>query len=199
MWGAGRGSWPGGSLAGVLAVKSSSLVLGGLASLSLLIAASEARAQAPSYELDGAGNRVISLSNLFPDNYCQAAAVAGRVAKREFDAQGKGPPGCAMVASRSCGQLSDPEYGGGDGDDGEVVGCGFLEARGDASELLEPAEAAFGEMSLGIEVSIERMLARWRWVVGDDGERAFAGDRQPEVVGVIGGIGDDDLRGEGAR
>jgi curved DNA-binding protein CbpA len=98
-------------------------------------------------------------------------------------------------SARPCGQLSHPEYGGGDGDDSEVVGCGFLEARGDASELLEPAEAAFDEMSLGIEVSIERMLGRSRGVVGDDGERTFAGDRQPEVVGVIGGIGDDDIGG----
>src|SRR3982074_2980148 len=98
-------------------------------------------------------------------------------------------------SSRPCGQLSDPEYGGGDGDDSEGGGCGFLEARCDASELLEPAEAAFDEMSLGIEVSIERMLARSRGVVWDDGERTFAGDRQPGVVGVIGGIGDDDIGG----
>src|SRR5260370_35217544 len=39
------------------------------------------------------------------------------------------------------------------------------------------------------------MLARSRGVVGDHGERALAGDRQPEVVGDIGGLGDDGLGG----
>ena len=97
--------------------------------------------------------------------------------------------------TRFCGQLSHPEDSGGDGDDGEVVGSGFLEARGDASELLEPAEAAFDEMSLGVKVGVERVLARSRRIVGNDGESAFARDCQPEVVGIIGGIGDDDIGG----
>jgi len=59
--------------------------------------------------------------------------------------------------------------------------------------VLELAEAAFDEMSLGIEVSIQWMLAGSRLVVGNDGNRALSGDGLPEVVGVISGIGDDEL------
>lgn len=78
----------------VLAMKSPRALVG-LTSLGILLALSEARAQAPSYQLDAAGNRVISLSNLSPDS-CQAAAIAGRVAKREFDPAGIVPTGIVI-------------------------------------------------------------------------------------------------------
>src|SRR5260370_19976889 len=97
--------------------------------------------------------------------------------------------------SRFCGQLSQPEDGCGDGDDGEIVVGSFFEAGGDASELLELAEAAFEEMAWGVEMGVERVLARSRRIVGDDGDGAFARDGQAEVVGVIGCIGDDDIGG----
>jgi hypothetical protein len=60
--------------------------------------------------------------------------------------------------SRFCGHLSEPQDDGGESDDGEVVARGFLEAGGDASELLELGEAAFDEMALGVEVAVERMF-----------------------------------------
>ena len=54
-------------------------------------------------------------------------------------------------------------------------------------------EAAFDEVALGVEVRVERVLLGARWVVGDDGDRAFGGDGLAEMVGVIGGVGHDDL------
>jgi hypothetical protein len=50
-------------------------------------------------------------------------------------------------------------------------------------------------VALGIEVLVERMLARARWIIWDDGERAFVGDGLPDVVGVVGCIGHHDVGG----
>jgi hypothetical protein len=47
-----------------------------------------------------------------------------------------------------------------EGDDGEVISGGLLEAGCDASELLELLEAAFDEMALGIEMLVERVFER---------------------------------------
>src|SRR5258708_28297268 len=43
---------------------------------------------------------------------------------------------------------------------------------------------------------VERVLVGGRGVVGKDGERALVGDRLADMVGVIGGVGHDDLGGE---
>src|SRR5258708_7887985 len=43
---------------------------------------------------------------------------------------------------------------------------------------------------------VERVLLGARGVVGNDGERALVGDRLADMVGVIGGVGHDDLGGE---
>ena len=43
---------------------------------------------------------------------------------------------------------------------------------------------------------VERVLLGARGVVGDDGECALVGDRLAEMVGVIGGVGHDDLGGK---
>lgn len=49
-------------------------------------------------------------------------------------------------------------------------------------------------MSLSVEMLIERIHAGARGIVGDDGRGDSLGNRPPEVVGVIGGIGNDRLR-----
>lgn len=74
-----------------------------------------------------------------------------------------------------------------------MVSGGFLEARSDAAELLEFAEAAFDEMALGVEMLVERVFAGARWIAGNDGQRTFVGDGLAEVVGVVGGVGHHDL------
>jgi hypothetical protein len=93
------------------------------------------------------------------------------------------------LRSRSCGQLPDPYDCSSDGDDGEKVSGGFLVSCGDTSELFEAAEAAFDEMTLGVEVLVERILHGSRRVVGDDGEGALGGDGVAEVIRVISGVG----------
>ena len=94
---------------------------------------------------------------------------------------------------RWCGQLSQPLDDGCESDDGMIISSGFFEASGNAAELLELAEAAFHEMSLGIMMLVERIFERAGRVVGNDGERALVCDRLAQVVGVIGCIGHDDL------
>jgi hypothetical protein len=44
--------------------------------------------RAPSYQLDGRQNRVLELSNLYPDTDCHPARLAGRVVQRTFDKTG---------------------------------------------------------------------------------------------------------------
>jgi hypothetical protein len=74
----------------------------------------------------------------------------------------------------------------------------FADARGwclrPAAELLEPAEAAFDEMSLGIEMLVDGILAIPRRVVGNDGRaRLWAIVRRKWSASY--GIGDDGLSG----
>lgn len=73
---------------------------------------------------------------------------------------------------------------------------GFLEACSDAAELLELAEAAFDEMALGVEMLVERIFPGARRVARDHGDSALVGDGLTEVVGVVGGVGHDDLGGQ---
>ena len=79
------------------------------------------------------------------------------------------------TCSRSCGHLPEPKDDSGECDDGEVVSGGFLEARRDTSELFELAEAAFDEVSPGVEVLVDGMLQRAGRIVADDGKRATVG------------------------
>ena len=51
-------------------------------------------------------------------------------------------------------------------------------------------------MALGVEMLVERMLAGARRVAGDDGDSALCSYGLSEVIGVIGGIGHDDLGGQ---
>jgi hypothetical protein len=68
------------------------------------------------------------------------------------------------------------------------VGCG-------TAELLELGEAALDQVALGVEVLVERELACAGGVVGDDRDGALGGDRLAQRVGIVGGIGHDDLGG----
>ena len=70
---------------------------------------------------------------------------------------------------------------------------GFLEAGGDAAELLEAGEAALDEVALAVELAVEGVSAGALWRVGDDGGGAAAGDELAEVPGVVGAVGQHDL------
>jgi hypothetical protein len=74
------------------------------------------------------------------------------------------------------------------------LGC-LLETGGDAAELLELAEAALDEVTLRVEVGVDRVLAGPRGIVWDDGLGTFCSDGAADVVGVVSGISDDDLGG----
>lgn len=74
-----------------------------------------------------------------------------------------------------------------------VVAGGLVEASGDASKVLEFAEAAFDEVTLGVEVSVERVFAGVRGIVWYDGQRACARDLLAQGIGVIRCIGDNDF------
>ena len=51
-------------------------------------------------------------------------------------------------------------------------------------------------MALGVEVLVDRVLLGARWIVRDDGGGALCGDGLAEVVGVVSGVGDDELGGK---
>ena len=70
---------------------------------------------------------------------------------------------------------------------------GLLIARCHTAKLLELAEAAFDKVALGIEVSVERVLESTRGIVGNDRLGSFGADGLADVVGIVGGIGDDDV------
>lgn len=59
-------------------------------------------------------------------------------------------PAGRIRTPRSSGHLPNPYDDCCDCDDGEVVSCGFLEARCDPAELLELGEAVFDQVALGI-------------------------------------------------
>ncbi len=65
----------------------------------------------------------------------------------------------------------------------------FSNRGGDATELLELGEAAFDEVTLGVEVLVDGVLFRARGIVRDHCGGALGGDGLAEVVGVIGGVG----------
>jgi hypothetical protein len=69
----------------------------------------------------------------------------------------------------------------------------FLEACCDAPKLFELAEAAFDEVSLSVEVTVDGMLAGARRVVRDDGLGSLLGDSLADVIGVVSRIGDHEL------
>lgn len=75
---------------------------------------------------------------------------------------------------------------------------GFLEAGGDAAELLELADAAFDEMPLGVEAFVDGMLGGARGIVGYHGERALLCYGVADLIAVIGCIGHDDRKRQGA-
>lgn len=95
--------------------------------------------------------------------------------------------------ARSCGHLTDPQDGGGERHHGEVVSGCFLVACGDAPELLELGEAALNEVALLVELPIEGVLGGPGRVVGDHRLGVHGGDDDPDVIGIIGGVGEHDL------
>lgn len=61
-----------------------------------------------------------------------------------------------------CEHLSDPQDGCCDCYDGKIVSGCLVESCRDASELLELGEAAFDQVTLGIEVFFDRGVVRAR-------------------------------------
>jgi len=59
--------------------------------------------------------------------------------------------------------------------------------------MLQLADAAFDQMTLRIEMLVERVFQRSRGVVRNDGFGAFFGDSVANVVGVVSCVGDDEL------
>jgi len=43
---------------------------------------------------------------------------------------------------------------------------------------------------------VERVFLRARWIIWDDGQRALFGDGLAEIIGVVGGVGHEDLGGQ---
>lgn len=75
--------------AGVRMLGSTFLRLGAAAfAAAVAVGSSPAFAQAPSYQLDSSGGRVVRLSNLTPGEGCHPASASGRVVRREFDKTG---------------------------------------------------------------------------------------------------------------
>src|SRR3712207_5565479 len=97
--------------------------------------------------------------------------------------------------TRPRGHSSEPEDDGGDGDDGEVVASGLLIARRHAAELLELADAAFDEMTFLVEVPVEGQAPGAGGIARDNRLGAYRRDGVADVVGVIGGVGDDGFGG----
>ena len=95
---------------------------------------------------------------------------------------------------RRCGHLPEPEDGGGECDDGEVVSGGFLEAGGDAPELFELGEAALDQVALAVELAVEGVVAGALWRGWDDSGCVHAGHDIAEMRRVIGAVGQHDLR-----
>jgi len=97
------------------------------------------------------------------------------------------------IPTRFCGHLPKPQDDCGEGDDGTVVSCGFFVSDCDVPKLLELGKAALNEMSLGIEVLVEGAFPCSGRVVGNDRHSALIGGRLAQEVGIVGGIGHDDL------
>jgi len=70
---------------------------------------------------------------------------------------------------------------------------GLLEAGGDAPELLELGDAAFDEVALSIEMGVELVFAGPGGAARDDRLGVLLGDRRADVIGIVGGVGDDRL------
>jgi hypothetical protein len=65
------------------------------------------------------------------------------------------------------------------------LGC-LLESGRDAPELFEPAEAAIDEVTIGVEVAIERVLLGAGGIAGDD---RLGAERRDSFADVIGNVG----------
>lgn len=71
--------------------------------------------------------------------------------------------------------------------------CGFLETGCDATELLEPGEAAFDEVALSVEVLVDVVFASPGRVVRNDRDGALVGNGLSQAIAVVGGIGQHDF------
>lgn len=62
------------------------------------------------------------------------------------------------MSLRELDRLRHKQHPGREGEDGKIVSGGLFEAGFDSTELLEPGEATLDEMTLGVEVLVQRMF-----------------------------------------
>jgi hypothetical protein len=86
--------------------------------------------------------------------------------------------------------LSKPSPGTGDGDGGVEVVFEFIEARGEAAELLEVGEGAFDAVALPIEGTVEAALDFADGSGRDDGGDAALAEMVEDEVGVVALVGE---------
>src|SRR4030095_4753407 len=79
---------------------------------------------------------------------------------------------------------------GGQGDGGEIVGCQFVVARGDAAEILEPAEGVLDQVTVPVAAFVVGDRAFARHAPGDDRDGVGPADGSPQSVGVVPLVGE---------
>jgi hypothetical protein len=80
-------------------------------------------------------------------------------------------------------------------DGGGVVGCELVVSRGDATEVLEPAEHAFDQVAPLVGLGVEGVVALAGGIIGDNRERSALDQEAADGVAVVGGIGGQALGG----
>ena len=102
-----------------------------------------------------------------------------------------------LVASHALGCidiLSKPTPSAGDGDGGVEVLFAFVEAGGEAAELLEMGEGAFDAVALAVEGAVEAALDLADRTRRDDGGDAALVEMMEDRVGVVALVGQHRLR-----
>ena len=88
---------------------------------------------------------------------------------------------------------SKPDSDGGEEDKAEEVDGGLLVAGGDSSVAFDLAEEVLDEMTLLVEVGVDRALACAVRLRGDDRGHLFVLDGLDDAVGVVAFVGDEVL------
>jgi hypothetical protein len=82
---------------------------------------------------------------------------------------------------------------------GEEIARELVVSCGHASEVLEPAEAAFDDVAALVEALVERMEDDAVGLIGDDRGCPAFDDVGPQFVAVIAFVGDEGARGGSLR
>ena len=82
---------------------------------------------------------------------------------------------------------------------GQEIPCELVVSRSNAPEVLEPAEAAFDDISAFVGALIEAMDDDTVGFVGDDGSGAATNDFAAKVVAIIPFVGEERAHGRRQR